>query len=46
MRVGATPPGLDESALGVDLADFVAHYAHQSAEQFELAAAPAARCSS
>jgi ubiquinone biosynthesis protein len=39
MRVGATPPGLDEAALGVDLADFVAHYAHQSAEHFELAAA-------
>ena len=39
MRVGATPPGLDEAALGLDLADFVAHYAHQSADRFELAAA-------
>jgi ubiquinone biosynthesis protein len=39
MRVGATPPGLDEAALGLDLADFVAHYAHQSAERFELACA-------
>jgi ubiquinone biosynthesis protein len=39
MRVGATPPGLDESALGVDLADFVAHYANQSADQFDLAGA-------
>ena len=39
IRVGATPPGLDEAALGVDLADFVAHYAHQPAEQFELAGA-------
>jgi len=39
MRVGATPPALDESALGLDLADFVAHFAHQSAERFELAAA-------
>ena len=39
MRVGVTPPGLEESGLAVDLADFVAHYAHQSAERFELAAA-------
>ena len=39
MRVGATPPGLDETALGVDLSDFVAHYAHQSAERFDLAGA-------
>jgi ubiquinone biosynthesis protein len=39
MRVGSTPPGLDEAALGMDLADYVAHYAHVSAEQFELAAA-------
>ncbi|MCA9236523.1 MAG: AarF/ABC1/UbiB kinase family protein [Planctomycetales bacterium] len=39
MRVAASPPGLDESALSVDLADFVAHYAHQSVDRFELAAA-------
>jgi ubiquinone biosynthesis protein len=39
MRVGAVPPGLDEAALNVDLSDFVAHYAHQPAERFELAAA-------
>lgn len=38
-RVAATPAGLDESALSVDLADFVAHYAHQSVDRFELAAA-------
>jgi ubiquinone biosynthesis protein len=39
LRVGATPPGLDEAALSVDLADFVAHYAHLPAERFELAGA-------
>ena len=39
MRVGATPPGLDEAALNVDLADFVAHYGNQPLERFELAAA-------
>jgi ubiquinone biosynthesis protein len=39
MRVGSTPPTLDEAALGIDLADFVAHYAHQPAERFELAGA-------
>jgi ubiquinone biosynthesis protein len=37
MRVGSTPPGLDESALNIDLADFVAQYGHQPVEQFELA---------
>lgn len=39
MRVGSTPGGLDEKALGVDLADFTAHYAHQQADRFELAEA-------
>ena len=39
IRVGATPPGLDESALAIDLADYIAQFAHQSAENFELAAA-------
>jgi ubiquinone biosynthesis protein len=39
MRVGATPSGMDEAALGLDLADFVAHYANVPAERFELAAA-------
>jgi ubiquinone biosynthesis protein len=37
MRVGSTPPGLDEAALNVDLADFVAQYGHQPVERFELA---------
>jgi ubiquinone biosynthesis protein len=39
VRVGATPPSLDESALNVDLADYVAHFANQPLERFELAAA-------
>jgi ubiquinone biosynthesis protein len=39
MRVGATPPELDESTLNIDLADFVAHYGNQPLERFELAAA-------
>jgi len=38
-RVGSTPRGLDDAALQLDLSDFVAHYAHQSVDQFELAAA-------
>ena len=39
MRVGAVPPGLDETGLALDLTDYVSHYAHQSVGQFELAAA-------
>ncbi len=39
MRVGAVPAGLDETSLGLDLADFVAHYAFQSVDRFELAPA-------
>lgn len=39
MRVGAAPPGLDEMSLSLDVADFVAHYAHQSVENFELTSA-------
>ncbi len=39
IRVGAVPTGLDETGLALDLSDFVAHYAYQSVEQFELAAA-------
>jgi len=39
MRVGAVPPRLDETSLSLDLTDFVSHYAHQSVDQFELAAA-------
>ncbi|MEQ8838309.1 MAG: AarF/UbiB family protein, partial [Lacipirellulaceae bacterium] len=38
-RVGSTPAGLDERALHHDLADFTGHYAHQSVDRFELAAA-------
>lgn len=39
MRVGATPSNLDEGNLSVDLAEFVAHFANQPAEEFELAPA-------
>ena len=39
MRVGAVPVGLDETSLSLDLSDFVAHYAHQSVDQFELGTA-------
>ncbi len=39
MRVGTTPTDLDEASLSVDLAEFVAHFAHQPAEEFELAPA-------
>ena len=39
MRVGAVPCGLDETSLSLDLSDFVAHYAHQSVDHFELTAA-------
>jgi len=39
MRLGAVPPGLDEPALSVDLAEFVNHYANQPVEAFDLAGA-------
>ncbi|HMO86340.1 MAG TPA: AarF/UbiB family protein, partial [Lacipirellulaceae bacterium] len=39
MRVGATPPDLNEAALNVDLTDFVAQYGNQSVERFEVASA-------
>jgi len=39
MRVGAVPVGLDETSLSLDLSDFLAHYAYQSMDQFELAPA-------
>ena len=39
MRVGDTPPDLDESALRADVADFVSHYAHRNVEKFDLASA-------
>ena len=38
-RVGAIPTSLDETTLRLDLADYVAHYAYQSVEHFDLAAA-------
>ncbi len=39
MRLGAAPPGLDESALSVDLSEFVSHYANQPMDAFDLAGA-------
>jgi ubiquinone biosynthesis protein len=39
MRLGAVPTGLDEAALSVDLSEFVAHYANQPADAFDLAGA-------
>ncbi len=39
MRLGAVPSGLDEAALSVDLSEFVAHYANQPADAFDLAGA-------
>ncbi len=38
-RIGATPADLDESGLSVDLADFVAHYASQPVQNFDLSGA-------
>ncbi|NOY42824.1 MAG: AarF/ABC1/UbiB kinase family protein [Planctomycetes bacterium] len=39
IRVGSVPTGLDETGLSLDLSDFVAQYAYQSVENFELGAA-------
>ena len=39
MRAGDPPPGLDQSALALDVADFVAHYANQSLDEFDLSGA-------
>ena len=39
MRLGAVPAGLDEAALSVDLSEFVAHYANQPIDAFDLAGA-------
>jgi len=36
VRVGAVPQDLDRAALSLDVADFVAHYATQSLENFDL----------
>jgi ubiquinone biosynthesis protein len=38
-RLGAVPPGLDEPALCVDLAEFVVHYANQPVDTFDLGGA-------
>jgi ubiquinone biosynthesis protein len=39
MRLGAVPPGLDEAALGIDLTEFVVHYANQPVDAFDLGGA-------
>lgn len=39
MRLGSTPPDLDEAALTVDVADFVDHFAAQQLDEFDLAGA-------
>jgi ubiquinone biosynthesis protein len=39
MRLGSVPPGLDEPALSVDLAEFASHYANQPIESFDLGGA-------
>ncbi len=38
-RVGAVPQDLDRTALGLDMADFVAHYGTQSLENLDLSGA-------
>ncbi|MCS7470042.1 AarF/UbiB family protein [Stieleria sp. ICT_E10.1] len=38
-RVGETPPTLDESALSIDVADFIGTYGQQSMDEFDLAGA-------
>lgn len=38
-RVGEAPPTLDESALAIDVADFIGTYGQQSMDQFDLAGA-------
>jgi ubiquinone biosynthesis protein len=38
-RVGETPPTMDESALAIDVADFIGTYGQQSMDQFDLAGA-------
>lgn len=41
-RVGEAPPTLDESALAIDVADFIGTYGQQSMDQFDLSGALAA----
>lgn len=38
-RIGTTPPDLDRGALGLDVADFVAHYGSMELEHFDLSGA-------
>ena len=38
-RVGDAPPTLDESALAIDVSDFVATYGRQSMDKFDLTGA-------
>lgn len=35
-RIGSTPPQLDHAALSIDVADFIAHYAHLRIDELEL----------
>lgn len=39
MRIGSTPPGLDDTALATDLTAFVEQYAYQSLDNFDLSGA-------
>lgn len=39
MRMGSTPPGLDDMALATDLTAFVDQYAYQSLDHFDLSGA-------
>jgi ubiquinone biosynthesis protein len=39
MQLGQVPPGLDESALRCDLAEFISHYGSQPLAEFDLSGA-------
>ncbi|MBN1590090.1 MAG: AarF/ABC1/UbiB kinase family protein [Pirellulales bacterium] len=38
-RIGSTPPTLDRTSFGLDVADFVSHYGSQDLSQFDLGGA-------
>ena len=38
-RIGSTPPQLDYAGLSIDVADFIAHYAHLRIDELELGGA-------
>lgn len=38
-RIGGVPPHLDQSALAVDVSDFVSHYANLKLDEFDLSGA-------